>query len=96
MLMQESLNGAKRQHTDHFLYNLWRISTAARSTVKACRAKPGQFLVAFPLGVVLANGYFFTVFLALQNRGSFRANNRAEYAKLERASLARGATTTTT
>ena len=46
------------------------------------------FLVAFPLGVVPASGYFFTVFLALQIRGSFRANNRAEYAKLVRESLA--------
>ena len=50
---------------------------------------PARFLVAFPRGVVPANGYFFTVFLALQNRGSFRANNnQAEYAELVRESLA--------
>jgi len=28
------------------------------------RAVPGPFLVAFPLGVVPASGYYFTVFLA--------------------------------
>ena len=68
------------------LYNiiLWHISTTARFK----RAVPGPFLVAFPLGVVPASGYFLTIFLALQNRGSFRANNRAEYAKLVRESLA--------
>ena len=48
------------------------IGAAARSTVS----------FAFPLGVVPSQGYFFTFFLALQNRGSYRANNRAEYAKL--------------
>ena len=64
-----------------------RISTTAR--FKRAVPNPARFFVAFPLGVVPANGYFFIVFLALQNPGSFRANNRAEYAKLERKSLAK-------
>ena len=38
--------------------------------VRFKRAVPSPFLVAFPLGVVPASGYYFTVFLAPQNRGS--------------------------
>ena len=43
---------------------------------------------AFPLQRGLSVPCPAGVFLALQNRGSFRVNNRAEYAKLVRESLA--------
>ena len=53
---------------------------------------PGPFLVAFPLGVVPASGYFFTVFWLSKIEvlsGPTTRLSRAEYAKLERKSLAR-------
>ena len=60
-------------------YGAFPLQHVAR--FKRAVPNPARFFF-FPLGVVPAQGYFFTFFLALQNRGSYRANNQAEYAKL--------------